>query len=44
MTTGNVGDCIMTKLFVQNIERANQDLELLNHLDKLYTTELRVYV
>ena len=30
------------QLFVQNIEGANQDLELLNHLDKLHTTELGI--
>lgn len=30
------------QLFVQPIERANWDLELLSHLDKLHTTELGV--
>ena len=30
------------QLFVQPIKRANQDLELLSHLDKLHTTELGV--
>lgn len=30
------------QLFVQNIEGANRDSELLSHLDKLYTTELGV--
>ncbi len=30
------------QLFVQSIERPNQDLELLSHLDKLHTTELGV--
>ncbi len=30
------------QLFVQNIERTNRDLGLLNHLDKLHTTELGV--
>lgn len=30
------------QLFVQNIEGANRDLKLLNHLDKLHTTELGV--
>lgn len=30
------------QLFVQPVERANQGLELLNHLDKLHTTELGV--
>ncbi len=30
------------QLFVQPIEGADQDLELLNHLDKLHTTELGV--
>lgn len=30
------------QLFVRSIEGADQDLELLNHLDKLHTTELGV--
>lgn len=30
------------QLFVQPIEGANQDLELLNHLDKVHTTELGI--
>ncbi len=30
------------QLFVQSIEEGNQDLELLNHLDRLHTTELGV--